>query len=137
MFVERRREALSACERPVLCHNDLNEGNVFVAEPGGSWEVTGIIDVEDAISGDPMVDLARIHHLAAGRDNRRWMAFLTGYGALPPEWADRFAVYRLLHAVDLWCSFRKLGWRTLLPAIERDIVERCGCPPGRSQPCEV
>lgn len=133
-FVAARRDALAGCVQPVLCHNDLNEKNIFVANYAGAWHISGIVDMEDAMAGDPIVDLARVHHLAVGRQRERWMALLDGYGNLPAGWADRFAAFRLLHAVDLWSWYRKLGWRSLLPSIESDIVQRCGCPRGQPQP---
>jgi Ser/Thr protein kinase RdoA (MazF antagonist) len=105
--VARHADLFAACTRPVLCHNDFHDGNVLVSRTGGAWRVTGFVDVEGAVSADPLFDVARTDYYAlrddAGRDDAgKRDAFLDGYGPLPPDWADRIAVYRLHHALELW-----------------------------------
>jgi hygromycin-B 7''-O-kinase len=100
--VARRADLFAACPRPVLCHNDFHDGNVLVSRSGGAWQVTGFVDVEGAVAADPLFDLARTHYYALRHDAAKVDAFLRGYGPLPPDWADRIAVYHLHHALELW-----------------------------------
>lgn len=50
------RPALAEVEQPVLVHFDLWDGNVFVARTERGPQVTGIIDSERALHGDPAFD---------------------------------------------------------------------------------
>jgi hygromycin-B 7''-O-kinase len=100
--VARRADLFAACARPVLCHNDFHDGNVLVSRSGDSWRVTGFVDVEGAVSADPLFDLARTDYYALRDDPAKRDAFLGGYGPLPRDSADRIAVYRLHHALELW-----------------------------------
>jgi hygromycin-B 7''-O-kinase len=57
--VAERSGLFGLCAGPVLCHNDLHEGNVLVEPAGDGWRVTGVVDVENAIAADPLMDLAK------------------------------------------------------------------------------
>jgi aminoglycoside phosphotransferase (APT) family kinase protein len=92
----------AANDRPVLCHNDFHDSNVLVSRSSGEWRVTGFVDVEGAVAADPLLDVARTDYHALGGDPARRDAFLSGYGPLPSDWAERVAIYRLHHALDLW-----------------------------------
>jgi aminoglycoside phosphotransferase (APT) family kinase protein len=100
--VARHAELFAACVQPVLCHNDFHEGNVLVSRSTGQWRVTGYVDVEGVIAADPLLDLAKTDYYAIRRHDDRRRAFLGGYGPLPADWAERVAVYRLHHALELW-----------------------------------
>src|SRR6185503_12243838 len=67
-----------------------------------AWRVTGFVDVEGAVAADPLFDLARTDLHALREDPAAREAFLEGYSLLPPDWADRVALYRLHHALELW-----------------------------------
>jgi aminoglycoside phosphotransferase (APT) family kinase protein len=109
------------CRRPVLCHNDFHEGNVLVREGPGGWEVTGFVDVENAIAADPLVDLAKTEYYSIRGDQHKAASLRRGYGALPPDWAERIALYRLYHALELWDWFASIGQTVHLPGIADDI----------------
>jgi aminoglycoside phosphotransferase (APT) family kinase protein len=96
-YVARHADLFAACTRPVLCHNDFHDGNVLVS---GST-VTGFVDVEGAVAADPLLDIARTDYHTL-HDPAARTAFLAGYGPLPPDWADRVAIYQLHHALELW-----------------------------------
>jgi aminoglycoside phosphotransferase (APT) family kinase protein len=52
-LVGAHRPALAEIERPVLVHFDLWDGNLLVSEDGTGLVITGIIDGERALHGDP------------------------------------------------------------------------------------
>ena len=103
--VARHAHRFAACVAPVLCHNDFHQGNVLVEDA----RVTGFVDVEGAISADPLLDLARTDYYALRDDPAKQAAFLDGYGPLPADGADRMAIYRLHHAIELWNWATRIG----------------------------
>ncbi|MEU5863235.1 amino acid adenylation domain-containing protein [Nonomuraea sp. NPDC047529] len=115
------RHLLAGCETPVLLHHDYHERNVMVAEQAGRWRLTGVIDVENALGGDPLMDLARTDYFAVRDDSLRRRALLAGYGALPQDWARRLAFYRLYHALDQWHWLATIGEVSALDPITREI----------------
>jgi hygromycin-B 7''-O-kinase len=119
--IERDGVLFENCEAPVLCHNDLYEGNVLVAQRPDGWQITGVIDVENAISADPLIDLAKTDYYALGRGEPERTALLEGYGPLPSDAAERLELYRLYHAVELWDWFRSIDVARPLAGIAEDI----------------
>jgi aminoglycoside phosphotransferase (APT) family kinase protein len=97
-YVARHENLFAACSQPVLCHNDFHDGNVLVS---GST-VTGFVDVEGAVAADPLLDIARTDYYSLRNEPASRDAFLSGYGPLPPDWADRVAIYQLHHALEWW-----------------------------------
>ncbi|GGK81471.1 hypothetical protein Ppa06_48630 [Planomonospora parontospora subsp. parontospora] len=120
-YVAARRHLLARCRTPVLCHHDFHERNVMVAERDGSWHLTGVIDMENALGGDPLMDLAKTDYFAVRGDPVRRRELLAGYGALPADWAGRVALYRLYHALDQWCWLATIGETDALAPITGEI----------------
>ncbi len=112
---------LAACRQAVLCHNDLHEQNVLVERDGGGWVVTGVLDVENAVAGDPLLDLAKTAYYAREEPLRR-SALLDGYGPLPDDGEIRLDLYRLYHALELWTWFARIGRTGPLASILADVV---------------
>ncbi|MEN1974585.1 phosphotransferase family protein [Cellulomonas sp. P4] len=73
--VARHRTALADVRRPALVHTDLWAGNLFV-DPG-TLRLTGVIDPERAVWGDPLLELA-------GADQ-------TGLGPVPDDLVAGYA----------------------------------------------
>jgi aminoglycoside phosphotransferase (APT) family kinase protein len=119
--VAHRTGLFARCAAPVLCHNDLHEGNVLVAATDGSWEVTGFVDVENAVAADPLFDLAKTGYYAVKGDEAKLAALLDGYGPLPGDWAERLSLYRLYHALELWDWFAMIGSTAALASIAGDL----------------
>ncbi|MDR7275513.1 phosphotransferase family protein [Catenuloplanes atrovinosus] len=113
---------VAACDGPVLCHNDLHEGNVLVDDDG---TVTGFIDVENALSADPMTDLAKTIQFDIGGSAAKRAALLAGYGPLPRYGAERIALYRMYHALELWTWFSSIGHTEPLPGLLDDLRAAC------------
>lgn len=120
-YVSVHGDLLSLAQTPVLCHDDYHEGNVLVAEDGARWRVTGIIDVENAVAGDPLLDIAKTDYYAIKGDAAKREGFLAGYGPLPEKWADRLQIYKLYHALELWVWFASLGNTAVVRHITEDV----------------
>jgi len=120
-YVEAHRDLLSDAGAPALCHNDYHEGNVLVAEEAGAWRVTGIVDVENAVSADPLLDIAKTDYYAVRTDEAKREGFLAGYGRLPPSWRERVRLYRLYHALELWDWFAAIGNTAALVHLTDDL----------------
>jgi aminoglycoside phosphotransferase (APT) family kinase protein len=120
--IERDGGLFDNCKAPVLCHNDLHEGNVLVAESALNWEITGLIDVENAISADPLIDLAKTDYYSFNRGESERTALLEGYGALPGDGPERIDLYRLYHALELWDWFASIGTTEYLANIAEDVA---------------
>lgn len=58
-YVAQNAPLLANAFSPVLCHNDIHEGNILVVPSPSGWRITGLIDVENAIAADPLIDLAK------------------------------------------------------------------------------
>jgi amino acid adenylation domain-containing protein len=120
-YVAARRHLLARCRTPVLCHHDFHERNVMVAEHEGSWRLTGVIDMENAVGGDPLMDLAKTDYFAVRGDPVRRRELLAGYGELPADWAARVGLYRLCHALDQWGWLATIGETDALAPITDEI----------------
>ena len=125
--IEQGLALFEICQGPVLCHNDLHEGNVLVVQdPNGDWRISGLIDVENAVAADPLLDLAKTDYYSLGRDERERAALLEGYGPLPEDAAERLALYRLYHALELWDWFRSINMTEPLDGIAAEIARLVG-----------
>jgi hygromycin-B 7''-O-kinase len=121
--VAERAGLFGLCAGPVLCHNDLHEGNVLVEPAGGGWRVTGFVDVENAIAADPLMDLAKTIQYDLTRSPVKVAGLLAGYGPLPADGLARIELYRLYHALELWDWFAEIGNTGPLDSIAADIRE--------------
>ena len=131
VFVGERAGALAECGAPVLCHNDFHPGNVLVdADADGVWRISGLIDFENAVAGDPLFDLAKAldytaHECPAGR-----APLAEGYGPLTrPGAAEALLLYRIFHKLELLNWFKAIGEGRHGPATDAllgDLVELTG-----------
>lgn len=117
-FVAARTPALAESDGAVLCHNDFHPGNVLAAAgPDGAWRLSGVIDFENAVAGDPLFDLAKAldytaHECPSGRD-----PLAEGYGALQrPGAAEAIEVYRVYHKLELLNWFKAVRQGPFGPA---------------------
>jgi aminoglycoside phosphotransferase (APT) family kinase protein len=119
--IERDGALFDNCKAAVLCHNDLHDGNVLVAERAGNWQITGLIDVENATAADPLLDVAKTDYYSFRYGEAERTALLEGYGPLPDDGVERLGLYKLYHALELWDWFRSIGTTEHLPSIAEDI----------------
>jgi aminoglycoside phosphotransferase (APT) family kinase protein len=98
---------LDECTRPVFCHNDLHAGNLLAEMANGDVRLTGVLDFEGALAGDPLMDVAKaIYYLPEA--TRR--AVIEGYGDMGERrWRETLDLYHLYFVLELWCWMAQIG----------------------------
>ncbi|MGH2907162.1 MAG: phosphotransferase family protein [Solirubrobacterales bacterium] len=123
--VERHRAEFARCEQAVLVHADCHPANLLV-EPGP--RLSGVVDFESALAGDPLMDLAEAYHASFSRDEATLNALTRGYGELPGGWRARFDLYVMYFSLELWIWFVKGGSPPPHRGIERRIAKLAKVP---------
>ena len=121
----RRAYLLRECSSPVLCHNDLHAGNVLAEIAEGDVRLSGVLDFEGALAGDPLMDVAKaVYYLdAQARD-----ALLEGYGDTGRQhWQQTLELYHLYFVLELWCWMVQIGNPQPLDKLALEL-ERCSAP---------
>jgi aminoglycoside phosphotransferase (APT) family kinase protein len=110
--VARHRAALAEVTVPALVHTDLWSGNLFV-DPS-TVRLTGVIDTERSVWGDPLLELAGADQTGRGPVPE---ALVAGYAAeagdLPlgtPSGEVRLLLYRLYMALVLTVEITPRGY---------------------------
>jgi aminoglycoside phosphotransferase (APT) family kinase protein len=118
-YAAAREDLLDVCTRAVLCHNDLHAGNLLATDSNGSVVLTGVLDFEGALAGDPLMDVAKAL-LYLDAETRG--AVLRGYGAMDRDHsAEMLALYHLLFVLELWCWMAQIGNRQPLEKLAIDL----------------
>ncbi|MBR1121031.1 aminoglycoside phosphotransferase family protein [Bradyrhizobium lablabi] len=115
-----RAELLDACTRAVLCHNDLHAGNLLASVADGSPRLTGVLDFENALAGDPLMDVAKsLYYLDA--ESRQ--AVVRGYGTMDrARWSQTLDLYHLYFVLELWCWMAQIGNGQRLEQLTLDLT---------------
>jgi aminoglycoside phosphotransferase (APT) family kinase protein len=121
-YVERSAPLLDGCAQASLCHYDFHTGNVLAAQRNGSWQLTGIVDLANAIAGDPLMDLAKtVSYLGRDNDAKR-AGLLAGYGTIDrPDWQETLALYQFYSAIELWAWWTQIGDHQRAAGIVADL----------------
>lgn len=121
------REELLETPRAAFCHNDCHYGNVLVVPGSDGWRISGLVDFENVLSGDPLLDLAKTHAYARERRTEATLAALAdGHGDMPPNWREAVDLYAVYHALELWVWFAYLGVREPLDGLAADMRSLIG-----------
>ncbi|GAA1996216.1 aminoglycoside phosphotransferase family protein [Catenulispora subtropica] len=104
-YVSARTELFALCEAPVLIHNDFHEGNIIVEQTVDGPVISGVIDVENAMAGDPIVDLSKTHSYSIRGSQVKLEGLFEGYGGAIVEWERRFRLFQMVHLFELWGFF--------------------------------
>lgn len=109
-YVARTEALLDACATPSLCHYDFHPGNILAERWDGRLRLTGLVDLENAIAGDPLMDLAKTLNYSAQGDATKRAGLLAGYGPIDrPHWLDAVALYEFYGLLELWCWWKQIG----------------------------
>ena len=110
--LDRHHAALAEVTVPVLVHTDLWAGNLFV--DAGTGRLTGVIDTERAIWGDPLVDLAGADQLGRGPVPAALLAGYASEGAAQavgtPTGDVRLLLYRMYMGLVLLVEIAPRGY---------------------------
>ena len=123
-------ELLADCPRASYCHNDCHYGNVLVLPDGGGWRMSGMLDFENVLAGDPLLDLAKAHCYAARRNETLLAALVEGYGDLRSNWREALDLYVLYHWLELWDWFASLGQTEALDGLADEMRSLTAVSPG-------
>jgi aminoglycoside phosphotransferase (APT) family kinase protein len=129
-YVAEREELLVGCPRLSFCHNDCHYGNVLVLPASDGWRVSGLLDFENVLAGDPVLDLAKAHCYARRRSDATLGALADGYGSLRDDWRAALDLYVVYHWVELWDWFATLGQVEPRAGIAKDCAARAGASRG-------
>ena len=82
------------------CHT----ANIIVSSwSDGRWRLSGVIDVENAVAGDPLIDVAKTLLYSVGESQVKREGLLTGYGPMERRRGkETVELYRLHHALEWW-----------------------------------
>ena len=119
--VGEREDLLADCARPAFCHNDCHYGNVLVLPESNGWRVSGLLDFENVLAGDPLLDLAKAHCYSRRRSEKTLAALVGGYGAVRASWREAIDLYVLYHWVELWDWLAAVGQTESLAGIADEM----------------
>jgi aminoglycoside phosphotransferase (APT) family kinase protein len=109
-YLAHSAELLDGCTRPILCHYDYHSGNLLADRRDSALQLTGIIDLENAIAGDPLMDLAKTIAYSVRDDAAKRAGLLAGYGPIDqPEWRETLRLYQFYGAIELWAWWVQIG----------------------------
>lgn len=112
-------DVLHDCMAAVLCHNDMHAGNLLASNAGGKLRLTGVVDFEGALAGDPLKDIAKALYYLGDADRR---SVLDGYGDTGRARDEAaLALYHLLFVLELWCWMAQIGNSAPLPGLTADL----------------
>jgi len=121
-YFSTRMHLLHECSHAVLCHNDLHAGNLLAGITDHGVRLSGVLDFEGALAGDPLMDLAKALFYLNAADRS---ALLDGYGDTGRrQWSQVLEFYHLYFVLELWCWMAQIGNAQPLHALARDLA-RC------------
>jgi len=84
-------------EPRALLHTEVMPAHLTVVPAGASWRLSGLVDFEPAMVGDPEYDLASCSAFFFRGDVTLFEALEQGYGGLNEGWRTRALAYTCLH----------------------------------------
>ncbi len=118
-YAAERAHLLEECCHPVLCHNDLHSGNLLADTSEARVRLSGVLDFEGALAGDPLMDVAKaLYYLS----NETRNSLLQGYGDMGrPHWSQTLDFFHLYFVLELWCWMAQTGNRNALGDLARKL----------------
>jgi aminoglycoside phosphotransferase (APT) family kinase protein len=123
--ISTREDMLGGCTAACLCHFDFHSGNILAASKDGVLGISGILDFESAIAGDPVMDIAKALYYFTPKDEPKRAGLLAGYGALPrSDFSETLDLYHLYCTLELWCWMAQIGSRDALPGLTNELEQQ-------------
>lgn len=79
-YIAERLPLLETNDRPVFLHGDIHAGNLLLAEEGGRWRISGLIDFGDSLCGSKEYEFVAPGVLMVQGDGELQREFLLAYG---------------------------------------------------------
>jgi aminoglycoside phosphotransferase (APT) family kinase protein len=122
-YVARSAALLEGCATPCLCHYDFHPGNILTDRQDGVLRLTGLVDLENAIAGDPLMDVAKTLNYSVHGVEARRAGLLAGYGPINrAHWEDTVALYEFYGLLELWCWWKQIGDHERADSIMGDLA---------------
>jgi aminoglycoside phosphotransferase (APT) family kinase protein len=100
----------------------LHAGNLLATVAEGTLRLTGVLDFEGALAGDPLMDIAKALYYLNGESRR---ALLNGYGPMEREHRSQtLDLYHLYFVHELWCWMAQIGRKQSLEKLALEL-ESC------------
>lgn len=123
-YLAERLGLLPSDERQVFLHGDIHAGNVLLAEVGGRWRVTGLIDFGDSLCGLREYEFVAPGVLMAQGDSELQRAMLLAYGYKESQLDSTLRARLMLLTVLYECSdLRKYALRLSPDAVRLTLDE--------------
>ena len=127
-YVSERHELLECQERASFCHNDGHDANMLVTPSRSGWVLSGLLDFEHALAGDPLFDLAKTYYFAPDRSEELLAALTESHAPLITHWRDAFNLYLVYHQLRLWNLLAGLDVTDRLPGIAEELLRVLAAP---------
>jgi hygromycin-B 7''-O-kinase len=115
-YIARRLPLLESNDKRVFLHGDVHAGNLLLAEEGGRWRITGLIDFGDSLCGVSEYEFVAPGVLMVQGDGELQRALLLAYGYAEPQLDLDLRARLMLLTILYECSdLRKYALR-LAPA---------------------
>jgi hygromycin-B 7''-O-kinase len=123
-YIAARLPLLEADSRPVFLHGDIHAGNVLLAEEGGRWRITGLIDFGDSLCGSKEYEFVAPGALMVQGDSELQRALLLAYGYAEAQLDLDLRARLMLLTILYECSdLRKYALRLATEATELTLDE--------------
>jgi hygromycin-B 7''-O-kinase len=123
-YVAARLPLLETNDRPVFLHGDIHAGNLLLAEEGGRWRASGLIDFGDSLCGAKEYEFVAPGVLMVQGDGELQRALLLAYGyteaQLDPDLRARLMLLTILYEC---ADLRKYALRLAPAATELTLDE--------------
>lgn len=123
-YIAARLALIPTDGKPVFLHGDVHAGNVLLAEEGGRWKVSGLIDFGDSLCGFNEYEFVAPGVLMAQGDRELQRALLLAYGYSEAQLDLNLRARLMLLTVLYECSdLRKYALRLAPEAVNFTLAE--------------
>jgi aminoglycoside phosphotransferase (APT) family kinase protein len=123
-YFDNAANAFAQSAASVLCHGDLHPENIFVTGDATTLSFIGAIDLEEAFTGDAVMDLTRTIQTCPLPGDDLTAALLDGYGGKPEGFDPLHDPYFVLFELEFWNFYAQGGSRQPLRSIAKRIRKR-------------